>query len=185
MERATDVLSSEHRGIERMLRVLEVAAERLERGEKVPPDVFGRGVDFIRGFADKCHHAKEEKNLFPVLEQCGVSDPVKVMLAEHQEGRRHVAVLAAALEGYEKGDAAAKRSLIENSRAYIALLRAHIGKEDGVLFPMANSALSDAEQEDLAQRFEQVEREEIGEGVHERYHGLIEEMEREMDIAGG
>ncbi len=73
MERPTDVLRSEHRGIERMLRVTEVVARKLEVGEEVPADVFDRAIDFARGFTEKCHHAKEERNLFPSLRQHGVT----------------------------------------------------------------------------------------------------------------
>ena len=186
MERATDVLTGEHRGIERMLRIMEVAVERLEHGEQVPADVFERSADFIRGFADKCHHAKEEKNLFPLLERRGIprQGPIGVMLAEHAEGRRYAGGFADAISGHERGDEAARQAVIDNAKAYIGLLRAHILKEDHVLFPMADKALSDTDQSDLAERFEQVEAEEIGEGVHERYHGMIGELERALGIAG-
>ena len=186
MERASDVLRSEHRGIERMLRVLEVAADRVEGGQSVPGAVFTRVVEFIRGFADGCHHAKEERTLFPLLEERGIprQGPIGVMLREHEEGRRYVRAMAAAIEGYERGDPAARRALVENARGYTTLLRLHIMKEDNVLFPMSDRALSEEEQRGLVERFEEIEREEVGEGVHEKYHEMIDELEREMGLAG-
>jgi hemerythrin-like domain-containing protein len=183
VERATDVLKNEHRGIERMLAIVDAAAAKVQRGEDIPANVFERAIDFARGFTDKCHHAKEERHLFPALEERGIprQGPIGVMLAEHAEGRRHIVALARALEGYRQGDNTARTKVAESSEAYTALLRSHILKEDNVLFPMADSRLSEADQKELAERFEQVEREEIGEGVHERYHRMIEELERELN----
>jgi hemerythrin-like domain-containing protein len=186
MERASDVLMREHRGIERMLRILEVAAARVERGQSVPAAVFTRAIEFIRGFADGCHHAKEERTLFPVLEARGIPQegPIGVMLREHEEGRQYVRAMAAATDGYERGDPAARQALVENARGYTTLLRQHIMKEDSVLFPMSDRVLSEEDQRQLVERFEEIEREEVGEGVHERYHGTIEELERELGLAG-
>ncbi len=57
---ATEELMTEHRAIERMLAVLEVAAQRLEGGQRVRPGMLREAVDFVQNFADKCHHGKEE-----------------------------------------------------------------------------------------------------------------------------
>ena len=65
---ATDVLKDEHRGIERMLAIVEAASSRLAAGGDVPADLYLNAVDFFRGFTDGCHHAKEEAKLFPALE---------------------------------------------------------------------------------------------------------------------
>jgi len=58
----------------------------------------------------------------------------------------------------------------------VALLRAHIDKEDNVLFPMADQLLTAADQKELTEAFEKVEAEEIGEGVHDKYHQLAHEL---------
>jgi hemerythrin-like domain-containing protein len=54
-----------------------------------------------------------------------------------------------------------------------------IDKEDNVLYPMADRLFTPADQQALAEDFERVEAEEIGAGVHERYHQLAH------DLAGG
>ena len=69
---ATDVLSSEHRVIERVLVSLEQAAQAVEAGASVRPGFFLDAADFIRGFADGCHHRKEENVLFTTMSQHGV-----------------------------------------------------------------------------------------------------------------
>lgn len=176
----TGILKEEHRVIERVLAVLEEAATRLERGEQLPKGLFPKAVEFVRGFADRCHHGKEEGSLFPILERQGIpreGGPIGVMLFEHEEGRRWVTVMDEAGARYSRGEEAAREDLIEGARGYSQLLRAHIGKEDNVLFPMADQVLSETDQADLLERFEAVEQEDMGEGVHERYHQLVEDLE--------
>ena len=107
---ATDVLKDEHRGVERMLAIVEAAGKRLEAGGDVPADLYLNAVDFFRGFTDGCHHAKEEEKLFPALEQRGVpreGGPIGVMLAEHEQGRAYVRAMAEAAGRYSKGDKSA------------------------------------------------------------------------------
>jgi hemerythrin-like domain-containing protein len=185
MERASDVLMSEHRGIERMLRIVETAAAKVEKGEKIAPEVFANAIDFIRGFADGCHHAKEEKTLFPLLEQRGIprQGPIGVMLSEHEAGRRYVGAMSISLEGYARGDREATSALTQNAREYVGLLRQHIMKEDNILFPMGDRVLTEDDQKGLVERFEEIERQEIGEGVHEQYHEMLDRLERELGLA--
>jgi hemerythrin-like domain-containing protein len=178
---ATDVLKDEHRGVERMLAIVEAAGKRLEAGGDVPADLYLSAVDFFRGFTDGCHHAKEEEKLFPALEQRGIlreGGPIGVMLAEHERGRAYVRAMAEAAGRYSKGDKSAAPVLIQNGRNYVELLRQHIAKEDRVLFPMADKVLSGAEQTQLFEAFETIERERTDPGEHERYHHVLDELER-------
>ncbi len=104
------------------------------------------------------------------------SGPLAVMLHEHDEGRAYVAEIERLIEKAVAGDAVALDSLAGAMTDYAALLRSHIGKEDNVLYPMAENLLSDADMGDLAGIFEKVETEEVGEGVHEKYHALAHQL---------
>lgn len=66
---ATQVLRDEHEGILAMLAVVKAAAERLQSGQAIPPTLMTNAVTFFRNLADRCHHGKEEDELFPLLEQ--------------------------------------------------------------------------------------------------------------------
>jgi hemerythrin-like domain-containing protein len=181
----TEALMTEHRAIERMLAVLETAAERLENGQPVRPELFREAVDFVRNFADRCHHGKEEENLFPRMQERGVprdGGPLAVMLFEHDEGRAHVGAIAEAIDACEGGDSSAARAIAENARGYVQLLREHIMKEDNVLFPMADRLLTPGDQQDLERRFEQIESERMGPAVHARYHRLLDRLEDELGL---
>jgi hemerythrin-like domain-containing protein len=178
----TDDLKNEHRGIERMLAISDKAAQRLADGKDVPPQVFLNAADFFRNFADKCHHGKEETALFPAMENAGIprqGGPIGVMLAEHEQGRAFIRQMTESAERFSQGDASAKAPLIDAVRGYSDLLRSHINKEDNVLFPMADAALPAAEQTRLSAAFEGIEKNVMGPGVHERYHQMLDEMDKQ------
>ncbi|MFH1652096.1 MAG: hemerythrin domain-containing protein [Chloroflexota bacterium] len=182
---ATEELKHEHRVIERMLSVLEKAAEKVEQGGELPPDFFNRAVDFIRNFADRCHHGKEEENLFPEMEKKGIgreTGPLGVMLLEHEKGRAFVRGMAEAGERYAKGDKSALPEAIENARGYAQLLWQHIDKEDNILYNMADMVLTPQDQLALTERFEAVEQERIGSGKHEQYVAMVEKMAQEVGL---
>lgn len=184
--RPTETLMAEHRGIEKMLRVTENAAERLSRGEPVDVSIFEKAVDFFRNFADRCHHGKEEKQLFQRLVAHGMDrekGPVGVMLKEHELGRGHIRGMSEAIKRLREGEPQAGQDLIRHALAYAELLTAHIRKEDQILFPLADRTLLPEEQAELGEAFERVEAEEMGEGVHERYHQMIHELLKEVQVA--
>ncbi len=181
--KATQVLMEEHRVIERVLNSLQAGADRLESGQPVRPEFFLGAADFIKGFADGCHHKKEEGVLFIKMEQAGMpaqGSPIGVMLAEHEMGRQYTQALRRAAEAMRQGDASASRQAIQSARGYIDLLRQHIFKEDNILFPMANRVIPAEQHEQVWQDFEQVEHEETGEGVHEKYLALADALEKEV-----
>jgi hemerythrin-like domain-containing protein len=152
MPMPTDVLRDEHRVILRALDMLEMAAAQLARGRPLPDGWWPEIVAWLRSFADKNHHAKEEAALFPAMVKAGVPSeggPIAVMLEEHERGR-------ALVRAMEAGGAVARAA---KAREYVALLREHIDKENGVLFPMADAVLDDRAQGALTREFEAVEAE--------------------------
>jgi hemerythrin-like domain-containing protein len=180
---ATDILMSEHRVIERMLATLEAGAARLEAGQPIRPGFFIQATDFVKGFADGCHHRKEEGVLFAAMVDAGLPrevGPVAVMLAEHEEGRAYTRGLRVAAQRLDAGDATARAEVIGNARGYAGLLRQHIQKEDGILFPMADQVIPRAAHGQVLDGFEHVEHEETGEGVHEKYLALADALEQEI-----
>jgi len=180
---ATKTLIDEHRVIERVLAVLEKAADGLESDQGVPVEFFLNAADFIKGYADGSHHIKEEGLLFPAMEAAGIprqGGPIGVMLAEHEEGRRLTRLMRAAAEKLAAGETAAKSEVIVNARAYTRLLHQHIAKEDQVLFPMADRVIQVPAQSSLEQEFERAVQAEITAGVHEKYLALVEQLELQL-----
>lgn len=179
-DKATQMLSDEHRIIERVLDTVEKLARK---PVETHIELWKKALDFIRHFADQCHHLKEEKILFPALEEHGIPNdggPIGMMLIEHEEGRSYVRSMLAAVARVEANDEGAHQSLVASAIAYIRLLREHIQKEDQVLFPMADGVISDDEQKQLLRAFEEQEVGELGTGIHEKYVAVARALEAEL-----
>ena len=179
MHEATRVLRNEHDAILRMLDVAEETAGQLEAGKKVPGEILTGLLEFLRLFADQCHHGKEEDLLFPLMEKKGMprdGGPIGVMLHEHEQGRALIRAMNEAAAAYNLGEKAAGMNWAKPALAYVALLREHIFKENNILFMMAERMLSPEEQAQLAEEFERVEKEKMGAGTHERLHALMDQL---------
>lgn len=181
----TEELSKEHQAILAMIGILARIADRLQEGMPVEPDDLDQAVQFLRVFADKCHHAKEEGLLFPAMEIAGIPrdrGPIGVMLAEHAEGRKYVEAMAKSIAGLRRGDEHAAAAFAAAARGYGDVLAQHIAKEDRVLYPMADARLTGAQQDELEKGFAEVEETIIGGGRHEEYERLLERLEKAYPI---
>ena len=176
--RPTEVLKHEHQII---LKILGRAEQLAEPEATIDTRELAEIVDFIRTFADRCHHGKEEKHLFALMAERGFSlefGPLAVMMAEHEQGRSYVRAMAGALEKAQAGGELDAPTVKKNLAAYAELLRGHIYKEDNVLYAMADTTFTPEDQQALAEAFERVEAE-MGEGTHEKYHALAHRLETE------
>jgi hemerythrin-like domain-containing protein len=177
--KATQILRQEHEAILKMLDAAENVAENLENNHPVPGNTIAEILEFLQIFADRCHHGKEEELLFPALIAKGLPSgggPVGVMLFEHQQGRALIRRMAEAFATYGDSPAPSGLRWASAAREYAALLRAHIHKENNILFVMAERLLSDHELDELGKAFERIETEKIGAGTHERLHAAVERL---------
>ncbi|MEN6497486.1 MAG: hemerythrin domain-containing protein [Thermoguttaceae bacterium] len=168
----TEILSSEHRVIEQVLKSLTKMVDQAEAAGRLDREPAQDAVTFFRMFADRCHHGKEEVHLFPAMEAKGFSPdcgPTAVMRYEHEQGRTHIAAMDAAIDAAATGDRQALEQFSQHARAYVAMLEEHIRKEDHCLFAMADQAFSEQDQTALLAKFHKVEAEEMGEGAHDKY----------------
>ncbi|MFA4964362.1 MAG: hemerythrin domain-containing protein [Thermoleophilia bacterium] len=174
----TAELTHEHEVVLVVVGAMEREAAHIRAGRQIHAEAVARMVEFTREFTDGCHHNKEEKVLFPLLRATApvAGEPVRVMLAEHAQARLHVRAISEALPEAGTGDPFAALSVADGLEGYAALLRAHIDKENRVLFPLAERVLDGAAKAALAAEFERVEREETGAGVHEKYHAMAHDL---------
>jgi hemerythrin-like domain-containing protein len=173
MTTSTQNLENDHVHILRLIDVME----KMTKTENPDYTHLELVVYLIRNFADGLHHAKEEKMLFPLMIQKGFSDqqgPIAVMLHDHNEGRGYVKGIADNIESYKKGNTNALSDIFSNMKEYIDLLREHIGKENNVLFRMADNVLSADEQKMLLGQFINIDK---GQGNQPDSNGFIEKIE--------
>jgi hemerythrin-like domain-containing protein len=184
--KATQDLIAEHNAVLVALQLLEKIEAALDTKKSQAWEHLEQLLDFFKGFVDRCHHGKEEDVLFPELERRGVKrdrGPIGVMLMEHDAGRGHVRAMSDGLERLRRGEAIAVSAIRESARSYRDLLRAHIHKENNVLFPMADRFVPEDVAATLAERFEEIERDRVGEGKHEAYHAMLHTLKDVYEVA--
>jgi len=182
MNSPTEMLEAEHRVIARIVGITPVLAGRLEEGDIINPDILHGIVEFIRIYADKCHHGKEEELLFPALGEKGVpiqGCPIGSLVADHVSGRSLVRRLGESAEAYSGNEPEAYEGLIGSLRGIAALYPGHIWKEDYLLFPMTNKVLNPEELDALYRQFEQVDIR-IGHDTLDRLALLAGDLERQF-----
>lgn len=176
-ENPTDVLKQEHQVVLDVVDAIDDEVARIKRTGRVDAARVAGMIDFTRNFTDGCHHTKEERALFPLLERVDASagGPVSVMLSEHDAGREAIRAIDAALADVD-GSEPARIAVGQHLATYAKLLRLHIHKEDTVLFPLADRLLGDADKHALTAEFERIEAEEAGVDVHEHYEALARRL---------
>lgn len=176
-------LAREHRLIERALEVLRRFCDDAVRRKRLDPEIAREILHFLREFADRNHHIKEERILFPAIESASFF-PGCGLVSEHELARTRVRNMAAAVERSAAGDEAARRVFVQQARSYIALLRSHIAKEDDCLANVtARSFPSGDERERLSREFDEREAAEMGEQAFARFTALIETLEARVGIS--
>jgi hemerythrin-like domain-containing protein len=168
----------EHRLIERVIDLLgERSGEAMERGQ-VDPVFIDVAVDFIRTYADRTHHGKEEDILFKDLATKDLSAEdsriMQELVDEHVYARNTVRELVEANERYRRGDGDALATVLDRIAALVSLYPGHIAKEDKVFFPAAIKYLDRSEQDAMLQTMWEFDRGMI----HEKYRSVVDQLER-------
>lgn len=177
---AIELMVYEHKNIKRMLKVIRKYCLRILKDEKVDYSDFYRIIDFVRNYADKHHHGKEEKLLFnKMVDEIGSTAEKLVkhgMLVEHDLGRLYITGLSEALENSKSGNKEAILDVIANAISYTHLLERHIDKEDNVIYKFATRELK---QEIIDKvNVECVEFEGANTEVMKKYTSILEELEK-------
>ncbi|RQV94819.1 cation-binding protein, partial [bacterium] len=150
-------LMIEHRLIERMIGVIKNALDQIISAGKVDPVFVDTAVDFVRTYADRTHHGKEEDILFRKLDKKDLSaDDRKVMnelIEEHVFGRNTTKALVDANNRYRNGDASALADIAAKLKTLVEFYPKHIEKEDKVFFPASRAYLTVEEEQAILDEF--------------------------------
>ena len=170
-------LMIEHRLIERMLSVIKGVLGEIESKHEVDPVFVDIAVDFIRLYADRTHHGKEEDILFRELNKKKLTSEdrkiMKELIDEHVFGRQTTKALIEANTRYRNGDKTALSDITTNLQALTDFYPRHIEKEDKVFFPSTRAYFTDEEDQAILAEFWEFDRNMI----HEKYKSLVEGFE--------
>ncbi len=169
-------LMIEHRLIERMIAVIELELTRIRRSGKTDPLLIDTTVDFIRVYADRTHHGKEEEIFFRELAKKPLSEADRRVLDEliedHVFGRKITGELVEANNRYRKGDEESLQIIASRLQTLVTFYPEHIEKEDKVFFPAATEHLSAEEQKTMLEAFWEFDRKMI----HEKYKMVVHSL---------
>jgi hemerythrin-like domain-containing protein len=161
-------LVDEHKLIKRLLALIPWLVDKIKISG-FDRQLLLDSVDFIRSYADRYHHAKEEDILFKYVDE--TQEIIQVMYEEHTIGRNYV---KAVLTGVEEEDVLI---ISTNLLAYRELLTEHIKKEDEILYPWIDRQLNDSQIEELAQAFTRVNNQ-LGTETQTKYENFIANLEQ-------
>ncbi len=170
-------LMIEHRLIERAIELMKAEKARVESGGPLDPLFIDKIVDFIRTYADRTHHGKEEDILFEDLEGKAMSKEearlMQELVDEHKLGRTLTGELVAAKEAYVGGDASQAKVVLDRFQKLIDFYPQHIEKEDKHFFPDTERHYSTEELDAMLEEFYDFDMQMI----HEKYHNDVSAWE--------
>ncbi len=178
-------LMIEHRLIEKMIAVIRKETDRFPRKGDIDPAFIDSAIDFMRTYADRCHHGKEEDILFRELNRRTLPPELKLIMEElveeHRQGRQTVADLIEAKQRYTRGDKEAVRTILDRLRYMTDLYPKHIEKEDRHFFIPCMSLFTEEEKEAMLGEEYAFDRELIHQIYRERIAAWSEEDDSEED----
>lgn len=170
----------EHRLIERMLRSFEGEVRKINKQNRIDTVFIDTAVDFIRTYADRTHHGKEEDILFrDLLKKRITPEHARIMdelISEHRHSRQVVGKLVAAKERYLRGEDAAQE-VIGYLKELAQFYPVHIEKEDKHFFYPCMDYFTKAEQDQMLNEFYEFDRNMI----HEKYRNVVDQMTTRSD----
>ena len=170
-------LMIEHRLIERMVKLM---AEELPRMEKRGVNIgfLSEAIDFIRTYADRCHHGKEEDILFRDLDLKPLSPEHKKIMnqlvEEHISARKIVSRLVDAKDRYARTPKDGFQEIITCLRELVEFYPSHIEKEDKHFFLPCMNYFTRKEKDDMLRKFKEFDKNLI----HEKYKKMVEGYQR-------
>lgn len=172
-------LMREHRLIERMVGLLNEEIKQMDETNKVNTEFLMIAIDFIRTYADRTHHGKEEDILFRELAKKQLSQEhqktMRELVEEHVIARKITTSLANVRHNYVKGNLEAIKEIVASLRKLVQFYPVHIEKEDKHFFYPCLEYLSKQEQDNMLQEFREFDQRLI----HEKYTSMVEELEKE------
>jgi len=171
------MLMIEHRLIERMLNVIKTALSNIEFRHEIDPVFVDIAVDFIRTYADRTHHGKEEDILMREMKKKPLSPKDKVimddLIRDHMLVRQTTALISIANDRYRGGDDIALIVIANNLKTLIEFFPKHIEKEDMNFYPASRTYFTDEEDQAMLAEFGELDRK----MVYEKYKAVVEKLE--------
>jgi hemerythrin-like domain-containing protein len=184
------LLMTEHRLIERMVKLMDIELTNIVKKGEVNASFIDTAADFLRTYADKCHHGKEEDILFRDLDKKPIPEDhrriMNELIHEHVLGRENVKKLIAAKESYIRGDKGSLGEITSNMESLTRFYPKHIEKEDKHFFLAVMGYFSEEEKEKMLEESYDFDNKLASEDktIHEKYTKIVESLEEAKEASG-
>lgn len=183
---STISLKRDHDLIEKVIKAMTSTIQLLNDGKQIPESILFPVIDFTKNFTDVCHHSKEEKSLFPALEEAGMSrnmGPIAMMLLDHERSREIGKKMEKSANDYILSGNSIK--LITDMQQYVDHITEHLWKENNKLFMMAEARLHyvSSKVNNELNEIEELKLKEIGK-TREHYEQLAETLIHDVSQHG-
>lgn len=170
-------LMIEHRLIEKMIALMDEEIIKMKKHNKANPLFIDTAVDFIRMYADRTHHGKEEDILFRDLEKKELSPNhnkiMEELIEEHKWARSTVGKLVDAKNRYVNGNIKELNKIVDLITELTTFYPKHIEKEDKHFFIAVMKYFTKEEQDQMLQEFWDFDKTLI----HEKYRKVVEDLQ--------
>lgn len=169
------LLMIEHRLIEKMLSLAKSKVNQMNENT-YNAVLIDSIVDFIKMYADRTHHGKEEDILFKKLKNKHLNqiDTITMndLINEHKQARQKVGEIVELNIGYKIGNKGVVPKIKEIIDWLSKFYPVHIEKEDKIFFPNADKYFSQDELDIMLQEYYDFD----AKMIHEKYNKLYTEM---------
>lgn len=154
------ILKAEHEIILNNLKILEKVVNRIKPDMSL--DKLDEELEKLEPVAEllleaESHHQREEKTLFPRLEERGIAGPPNVMRIEHEDLRARKKALKKLLD--ERGELDSSyvvKRVRELGNYIVSVLGDHIYKENNILYPLALRVVPENEWSKIREEFDEI-----------------------------
>jgi hemerythrin-like domain-containing protein len=183
---AVEDLMREHGVIRRALLVYAFIVPGLRTDpSSVAPDVLQKTAKLMRTFAEDYHEKKlEEIFVFPAIKSAGgsTSQIADILIAQHQRGREITDYILAMTQG-AKIDLAKADSLARTMESFVLMYDHHAAREDTIIFPAWKQTLSPKQLDEMGDKFEEIEYQQLGENGFENSLRQVSDIEASLGLS--
>ena len=175
----TDNLILEHREINELLDIMSNIALKIKSKDVFYPNDVEEIINYLIVLIDKSHQGKEDEVFYPELISSGIpkeTAPLSIINYEHTLSKRYLNDISSCVVNCKIGNDFSGELLADSLTNYVVVIKNHIQREEEIVFPIANEVLSDEKQNEISQRFEDIEKKNISHSFLERFNRLVNKL---------
>jgi hemerythrin-like domain-containing protein len=175
----TDNLIIEHREISELLNIMSIIAENIKSKDVFYPNDVEEIINYLIIILDKSHQGKEDGVLYPELILSGIpkeTAPLSIINYEHNLAKHYLNDINSCVVNCKIGNDFSGELLADSLTNYVIVIQNHIQREEEIVFPLANEVLSDEKQNEISQKFEDIEQKNMAHNFADHFNKLLNKL---------